>query len=111
MFKSIFAKYFTVLSAIITVSFAAMGGLQMLLSTRYWVSEKQQLLKENTLNMSRIASQYIKGGENITDLYPYLSLVARTIDSYFFIAGTDGAILLYSDNAEVVLKKPVFRSR
>lgn len=105
MFKSIFAKYFTVLSAIITVSFAAMGGLQMLLSTRYWVSEKQQLLKENTLNMSRIASQYIKGGENITDLYPYLSLVARTIDSYFFIAGTDGAILLYSDNAEVVLKK------
>ena len=105
MFKSIFAKYFTVLSAIITVSFAAMGGLQMLLSTRYWVSEKQQLLKENTLNMSRIASQYIKGGENITDLYPYLSLVARTIDSYFFITGTDGAILLYSDNAEVVLKK------
>ena len=63
MFKSIFAKYFTVLSAIITVSFAAMGGLQMLLSTRYWVSEKQQLLKENTLNMSRIASQYIKGGK------------------------------------------------
>ena len=44
MFKSIFAKYFSVISLIIVVSFAALGGMQMLFSTRYWVSEKRSLL-------------------------------------------------------------------
>ena len=53
MFKSIFTKYFSVLSIIIVVSFAAMGGMQLLLSTRYWVSEKQALLKENTSNLAK----------------------------------------------------------
>lgn len=105
MFKSIFAKYFTVLSAIITISFAAMGGMQMLFSTRYWVSEKQQLLRENALSMAQITSQYATNGENITVLYPYLSLMAKTIDSYIFIADTDGSILLYSENAGFILKK------
>ena len=104
VFKSIFAKYFTVLSAIITISFAAMGGMQMLLSTRYWVAEKKQLLRENTLSMAKMTAQYAKRGENITGLYPYISLMADTIDSYIFITDTDGNILLYSDNA-VALKK------
>ena len=47
MFKSIFSKYFTVLSVIIIVSFAAMGGMQVLLSSRYWVTDKRELLGDN----------------------------------------------------------------
>ena len=47
MFKSIFSKYFTVLSVIIIVSFAAMGGMQVLLSSRYWVADKRELLGDN----------------------------------------------------------------
>ena len=37
LFKSIFTKYFTVMSLIIVISFAAMGLMQMLFSTQYWV--------------------------------------------------------------------------
>lgn len=36
MFKSIFSKHFTVMSLVIVISFLAMGGMQMLFSTRYW---------------------------------------------------------------------------
>lgn len=88
VFKSIFTKYFSVLSIIIVVSFAAMGGMQLLLSTRYWVSEKQALLKENTSNLAKITASYVIRGDSVTSLYPYLSLMAETIDSYIFITGT-----------------------
>jgi signal transduction histidine kinase len=103
VFKSIFTKYFSVLSIIIVVSFAAMGGMQLLLSTRYWVSEKQALLKENTSNLAKITASYVIRGDSVTSLYPYLSLMAETIDSYIFITGTDGRVLLCSDNAEGLL--------
>ena len=57
MFKSIFSKYFTVMSLIIIVSFAAMGGMQMLLTSRYWVSDKRELLGDNA---EKIAQQTAK---------------------------------------------------
>ena len=53
MFKSIFSKYFTVMSLIIIVSFAAMGGMQMLLTSRYWVSDKRELLGENAKKIAQ----------------------------------------------------------
>lgn len=52
MFKSIFSKNFTVMSLVIVTSFLAMGGMQMLFSTRYWVSEKRLLLSENARNVA-----------------------------------------------------------
>lgn len=55
MFKSIFSKYFTVLSVIIVVSFAAMGGLQTLLASRYWVEDKGELLGENAREIAFMA--------------------------------------------------------
>ena len=47
MFKSIFSKYFTVMSLVIVVSFLAMGGMQLLFSTQYWMDEKRTLLIDN----------------------------------------------------------------
>lgn len=52
MFKSIFSKHFTVMSLVIVISFLAMGGMQMLFTTRYWVSEKRALLAENARNVA-----------------------------------------------------------
>lgn len=40
------------MSLVIVVSFVAMGGMQMLFSTRYWVSEKRALLTENARNVA-----------------------------------------------------------
>ena len=103
MFKSIFAKYFTVLSTIIVVSFAAMGGMQMLFSTRYWVSDKQALLRENTRSLADITATYTMRGESLSMLHPYLSLMGETIDSYIFITDTDGKVLICSENAKTIL--------
>ncbi|MDD3693477.1 MAG: HAMP domain-containing sensor histidine kinase [Oscillospiraceae bacterium] len=109
MFKSIFAKYFTVLSLIIVVSFAAMGGMQMLFSTRYWVADKRALLKENTQNMATITAH--NTAETFAQTYhimesslsPYLNLMATTIDSYIFITDNDGRVIICSDNARPLL--------
>ncbi|MDD2363008.1 MAG: HAMP domain-containing sensor histidine kinase [Oscillospiraceae bacterium] len=108
MFKSIFTKYFTVLSIIIVVSFAAMGGMQMLFSTRYWVADKQALLKENTQSMAQITAQNttnIMGTYNVIEsaLYPYLNLMSETIDAYICITDNDGKVILCSKNAVSIL--------
>ncbi len=105
MFKSIFTKYFTVLSIIIVVSFAAMGGMQMLFSTRYWVADKQALLKENTQSLAQITAQNtanIMGTYNIIEsaLYPYLNLMSETIDAYIYITDNNGKVILCSKNAQ-----------
>ena len=52
MFKSIFSKYFTVISVVIVVSFAAMGGMQLLFSTRYWVDERKTLLEQSAESLA-----------------------------------------------------------
>ncbi|MDD2417917.1 MAG: HAMP domain-containing sensor histidine kinase [Oscillospiraceae bacterium] len=108
MFKSIFTKYFTVLSIIIVVSFAAMGGMQMLFSTRYWVADKQALLKENTQSLAQITAQNtanIMGTYNIIEsaLYPYLNLMSETIDAYIYITDNNGKVILCSKNAQPIL--------
>lgn len=96
MFKSIFTKYFSVITAIILISFAAMGGMQMLFFTRYWVNDKQELLKKNT----KISASIITQNDYILDrnLKNTLTVMAQTIDAYVFITDNDGKIELYSDN-------------
>ena len=56
MFKSIFSKHFTVMSLVIVISFLAMGGMQMLFSTRYWVSENRERLTENARNVAEFTA-------------------------------------------------------
>ena len=68
MFKSIFSKYFTVMSLIIIVSFAAMGGMQMLLTSRYWVSDKRELLGENAKKIAQQTAKHtVQSTENDSD--------------------------------------------
>ena len=107
MFKSIFTKYFTVMSLIIVISFAAMGAMQMLFSTRYWVDEKRNLLEENTLRIAEMTSQLaVEDTENAGHyqilgdrLSPYLSLMADAIDATVLVVSNKGEVILCSDTA------------
>ena len=116
LFKSIFSKYFTVLSLIIIVSFAAMGGMQMLLSSRYWVADKRELLDDN----ARIIAQNITLNSTLSDegdsyqISPYFSLQlqerASASGSNVLITNTDGQVILCSDGvncAQLGKKVPV----
>ena len=107
MFKSIFSKYFTVISLIIVVSFAAMGGMQMLFSTQYWVDEKRQLLEENAVNVSSLISARATwagtttGGETryeieTQSLTAFLNMLAGAIDSHVIVVKNDRHVLLCS---------------
>ncbi len=57
MFKSIFSKYFAIVSLVIVISFVAMGAMQSFLSIRYWLDEKETLLTENAKAIADITAQ------------------------------------------------------
>lgn len=102
MFKSIFSKYFTVTALIVVVSFVAMGGMQMLFSTRYWVQEKEELLSQNAENIAAMAAEgtvvspdgtYLLSSSTMTRVLPAM---ATAIDSVVFITDNQGRIILCS---------------
>ena len=109
MFKSIFSKYFTVMSLVIVVSFAAMGGMQVLFSSQYWMDEKRNLLQENARNIAQHTanSTFIAGiDENGNTTYqivdqtlaPILDLLSSAIESQVLITDNQGKVLICSDN-------------
>ncbi len=105
MFKSIFAKYFTVISLIIVISFVAMGGMQLLFATQYWVSEKQALLEENTLTMAKMTAEHTAQDTLNPNQYniqgdllaPYMGIMADALDATVLVVGNDGTVILCSD--------------
>ncbi len=111
MFKSIFAKYFSVVSMVIVISFIAMGGMQMFFSTRYWVSEKQRMLEENADSLAKITAviaeqnYFLSGSYSLSgsSILPYMNLMASSIDSFLFIVNNQGDVIINSDNAKGVL--------
>ena len=106
MFKSIFSKYFTVLSLIIIISFAAMGGLQMLLSSRYWVADKRELLDNNARIIAQniTLSSTLDEETNTYQISPYFSLQlkerASASGSNVLITDTAGTVILCSDGTD-----------
>ena len=119
MFKSVFSKYFSVISLIIVCGFLAMSAFQILFSTRVWVDEKRTLLTENAENIAHqtaLNSVEIGHGETGEAVYyldqgrlsPVLSLVADAVDSTVLISNRDGKVLLCTDRDEyAVLGKTV----
>ena len=85
-----------------------MGGLQMLFSTRYWVSDKRELLKENTHNMAEITAQNTSQDFSSPNTYHImeaslanaLNMMASTIDADVFITDNDGLVILCSEKAK-----------
>lgn len=113
MFKSIFAKYFSVMTLIIMVSFAAMGGMQMLFSSRYWVSEKRALLEENTrsiaANIAQSTTKEIEDNGSVTYnirsefVSLAIDMTSSAIDASMFLVDSGGKIILKSSNSPFAL--------
>ena len=108
MFKSLFSKYFSVISLIIFFSFLVMTALQVLLFTRSIAEQKRLLLTENAqsiaLHTERAASEATLGPDGTViyqldqgSLSPFLSLVGSAIDSTIFVTDSEGEILLSSE--------------
>ena len=57
--KSIFIKYFMICSAVILISFICLGAVLLLVSSRYFLQEKKDLLKKNVESASSAVMQMI----------------------------------------------------
>lgn len=107
MFKSVFAKYYAIISAIILVSFIAMQGAQLFLSSRYWAEDKHTVLSEHAASIAEHTGQrslsilteegVIYRIQKIT-LIPFIKMLSGTLESTVVIVDTTGEILILCDD-------------
>ncbi len=104
MFKSIFSKHFTVMSLVIVISFLAMGGMQMLFSTRYWVSENRERLTENAQNVAEFTAANTTQNPANPSSYlmsaavePVLDMLSTAVDGTGLIVSNDYRVVMSSD--------------
>lgn len=102
MFKSVFSKYFTVMAAIIFCSFVLLAGAQTLFARRYWLRDKETLLKEHAVNIAGFVSE--QAFEYLPNEYiipptitPTLERFAESFDGNVIVTDTAFCVLLCSD--------------
>ncbi len=110
MFKSIFVKYFSVVSLVICLSFLTLAGVQTFVSARYWLNEKQELFTENAQKIAQSAAEFSRPSpmdESRYMLYldkgstlPALAdLLADTLEADVMIADNRGVLLTRTQRA------------
>lgn len=113
MFKSVFSKYYSVVSAIVISCFLVMTGLQVLLFTRSVGEEKRILLVDNAASIARhtatqetdsflTADGTVAYQMDQTALYPFLRMMAEALDSTILLTDAQGKILICSDGNQSV---------
>lgn len=99
MFKSIFLKYFTVTSVLISLVFVLTAGVQAVFARRYWLEEKRVALVEQAETVATMVSKNTMtiqpGSYDITDeIRPVLK---------YFADATGGAVLVVDNDYHIVL--------
>jgi len=101
---NLFRKYFLIISMVIFVSFAILGGALLLFISKSWISEKDLLLKENAAGISKttaelVESGYMRNNENgsVLLICNTLSLVSSAIDADIYISDVDGHVIYCRD--------------
>ena len=96
------------MSLVIVISFLAMGGMQMLFSTRYWVSENRERLTENAQNVAEFTAANTT--QNPANPSSYLiSAAVEPVLGMLSIA-VDGTGLIVDNNYRVVMSSDTTRS-
>ncbi|MGI6264510.1 MAG: sensor histidine kinase [Acutalibacteraceae bacterium] len=108
MFKSIFSKYLTVLSVIILISFTAMGAVQSILFTRFWLSDKQEWMERAAANVASLTSErtVYDAGTNqyvisANALSPLLRPLTEIDNARVLVTDNQGVTVIGSDGPEV----------
>lgn len=105
MFKSVFSKYFTATAAIIFCSFVLLAGVQTLFARRYWLRDKEELLKQHAANVAGFVSEnsfeYLPGEYIIpVTLTPTLERLAESFDGNALVTDASFRVLLCSDGRQ-----------
>jgi signal transduction histidine kinase len=101
---NLFRKYFLIISAVIFLSFAVLGGALLLFISNSWLTEKDQLLQENAQSVAGTTSELITSGYmrqnesgSVLLICNTLSLLSAAIDADIYIANTSGQVVYCRD--------------
>ncbi len=108
MFKSVFSKYYAILSVLLISALLGLGVVQMIFFNNYWLEEKRVQLTENSAQVAAYAQHltarmptdpptYVIATQNIE---PILNVVSDTAHLEVYIADADGRVLLWAPNEE-----------
>ncbi|MEI6579003.1 MAG: HAMP domain-containing sensor histidine kinase [Eubacteriales bacterium] len=102
--SSLFRRYYLIISMVIFVSFAILGGALLFFISNAWVTEKDLLLKENANGIAKttaelVESGYMRDNENgsVLLICNTLSLVSSAIDADIYISNLDGKVIYCRD--------------
>ena len=104
MFRSIFLKYFSIVSLVVCLSILALAGVQTFVSARYWMNEKEALLTENAEKVAKSAaglfrparedeSRYAVPSDRENTLPVMVDFLADTLDADVMIADNRGELV------------------
>ena len=99
--KSIYGRQFSMMAAIILISFTLLGSAFITLTYQYTLREKQEALERNVDFIADFTSAMKSNGASLYDASykAYVGSIASISDAYVLICRTDGRVLLYSDGA------------
>ncbi len=97
--RSIFSKYFVICSAVILISFICLGAVLLLVSSRYFLENKKNLLEKNVLSLAGATESVMldtpsKWKESVADT---INEYARGNNAEFILTDKNGSIILCSD--------------
>ncbi len=97
--KSIFLKYFVIYSAVILISFICLGAVLLLVSSRYFLQEKKDLLDKNAKEIAADVTECISRSPVGWKKTIEQSMAERTARSGidFLLCDDDGTIIVSSD--------------
>ncbi len=100
--KSIYTRQFTMMAAVILLSFTLLGGAFASLSYRYTIREKQETLAQNAENISSMTGEMLAQGMGFRSEYfqIYVASVARASDAYVMLAENDGEIIYCAGSSD-----------
>jgi len=99
--KSVYGRQFSMMAAIILISFTLLGAAFITLSYRYTIQEKQESMERNVEFISQFTGALQSSGGSVMDssYQAYVSAIASVSDAYVIICRTDGRVLLASEGA------------
>ena len=99
--KSIYGRQFSMMVAIILISFTLLGSAFITLTYRYTIREKQDSMERNAEFIAEFTgAMTAKGGSLLDSSYQaYVSSIASISDAYVLICRMDGRVQLYSSGS------------
>lgn len=111
MYKSVFSKYLSIISAVVVVGFLMMTLMQVLLASKSLADQKKDLLEENVVNIAEHTAlsatpMRVPGGQTVyrldeSHLSPILNMLAEAIDATVLVTNANGRILITAGTPEL----------